>query len=241
LLPRADPRLKVLILALWSFLLAFLATQAAALAGLAGSGALFLLSGQRGYFQAFKNLLAINSFLLFIWLLLPFSFSVPGTVIYHLGPLAVTREGLDLTILLSLKALAITLGALAVTGSSGIFDLLAGARSLGAPEKLVALLLLMTRYISVIRQQYHRLRQAMRVRGFQPRTNLHTLRCYANLAGMLLVRGLDRAERVQAAMLCRGYNGRFWIRSDFQARTLDLGLAFLVLAFSLLTEALDGL
>jgi cobalt/nickel transport system permease protein len=239
LLERADPRLKVLLLVLWSFLLAFLQNRQAALAGLGASAIVYVLSWPKNPLQGVKKLLAINVFLVFIWLLLPFSFSYPGEIIYVLGPLKVTREGLNLSILLSLKALAITLGALALTGASGAFDLLNGAKSLGAPEKMVALVLLMTRYISVIGQEYERSRQAMRIRGFRPGTNLHTLRSFANLAGLLLVRGLDRAERVQAAMLCRGYNGRFWMKSDFKFKALDLGVAFLFLALGLLVARID--
>ncbi|MDR1578292.1 MAG: cobalt ECF transporter T component CbiQ [Deltaproteobacteria bacterium] len=239
-LSRTDPRLKVLILVLWSFLLAFVQSRAAAWVGLVGSGVLYAFSGPQSLIKGLSRLLAINSFLIFIWLTLPFSFSTPGTEIYRLGWLALTQEGLDFSLILSLKALAITLGALAITSSSGVFELLAGAKGLGAPEKLVALCQLMTRYISVIGQQYARSRQAMRVRGFQPRTNLHTLRSYANLAGILLVRGLDRAERVRSAMLCRGYNGRFWAKTDFRLKFLDLGLAYLTLALGLWVTILDA-
>jgi cobalt/nickel transport system permease protein len=239
LLSQVDPRLKVIVLVLWSFLLAFLQNQEAALAGLGASAIIYALSGPKSVLKGLKSLLAINAFLLFIWLLLPFSFSYPGTVVYVLGPLKVTKEGLNLSILLSLKALSITLGALAITGSAGVFDLVAGARRLGAPEKMTSILLMMTRYVSVISQEYYRLRQAMKIRGFRPRTNLHTLRSYANLAGLLLVRGLDRAERVQAAMLCRGYNGRFWLKTDFKFKLLDLLVAFLFLGLSLVVAAID--
>jgi cobalt/nickel transport system permease protein len=221
-------------------LLAFLQTRAAAWAGLGASAVIYSLSGPKSALGGLKRTLAINSFLVFVWLFLPFSFSSPGSVVYALGPLKATQEGLDLTVLISLKALAITLGALAITGSSEPFDLLAGARGLGAPEKLVALLSLMTRYIHVIAQQCARLRQAMKVRGFRPGTNLHTLRSYANLAGLLLVRGIDRAERVQAAMLCRGYDGRFWVRADFRLKRLDLGVAWLFLALGLAVAAIDA-
>jgi cobalt/nickel transport system permease protein len=236
---RTDPRLKVILLVLWSFHLAFLRTWIAAAVGLLGSLLIYLISGQLNCLKGLKSLLAVNSFLIFIWLFLPFSFSVPGTVIYSLGPLDVTREGFALSVILSLKALAITLGALAITGSSGPYDLLAGARKLGVPEKFTALFLLMTRYISVIGHQYHRLTQAMRVRGFRPGSDLHTLRSYANLAGLLLVRGFDRAERVYAAMLCRGYRGCFFIKADFKFKCLDLGVAWLFVSLGLLVAGLD--
>jgi cobalt/nickel transport system permease protein len=49
----------------------------------------------------------------------------------------------------------------------------------------------------------------MKIRGFAPRTNLHTYRSYAYLVGMLFVRAAARAERVHQAMRCRGFDGRF--------------------------------
>jgi cobalt/nickel transport system permease protein len=83
------------------------------------------------------------------------------------------------------------------------------------PDKLCHLLLFTYRYIYVFEQEFRRLVQAMKIRGFRPRTNLHTYRSYAYLAAMLLVRSFDRAERVFQAMLCRGFNGTFYSLRTF--------------------------
>ena len=61
----------------------------------------------------------------------------------------------------------------------------------------------------------------MKIRGFQPRTNLHTYRSYAYLAGMLLVRSYDRGENVFQAMLCRGFHGVFYSLKTFSWRRQD--------------------
>jgi cobalt/nickel transport system permease protein len=230
ILAKADPRLKLLILAAWSVYLAVLKRPESAMAGLLGSVVLAYLAGVRAPWPFLKKLLLINSFLIFIWLLLPASYS--GRTVFQLGPIAISAEGLALCALLSLKALAITAGALSITSAAGVFEFLSGARALGLPEKLAALAMLMTRYVSVVGQEYARLHLAMRARGFQNRLTFHTLRSYANLCGNLLVRGLDRAERVQAAMLCRGYSGRFFFAKDFSFRRQDALLAGLVLAMA---------
>jgi cobalt/nickel transport system permease protein len=65
------------------------------------------------------------------------------------------------------------------------------------------------------------MRQAMRARGFKPRTDTHTYRTFAWLVGMLLVKSWDRAERVHGAMLCRGFRGRFYTLAAFTARPAD--------------------
>ena len=65
------------------------------------------------------------------------------------------------------------------------------------------------RYLFVMEQEYQRLARSALIRGFQPGTNTHTYRTYAYFVGMLFIRAFERAERVNRAMKCRGYDGRF--------------------------------
>jgi cobalt/nickel transport system permease protein len=111
--------------------------------------------------------------------------------------------------------------------------------SLRLPDKLCHLLLFTYRYLYVFELEYQRLVQAMKIRGFQPRTNLHTYRSYAYLAAMLLVRSYDRAESVFQAMLCRGFHGVFYSLQTFAWQRRDgifLTVSLLALALLLLLE-----
>lgn len=230
MLKNTDPRLKIIALCLWSGLLALLRDMDAALAGLAASTVLLIMFGP-SVTTVVKQLLAVNVFILFLWLVLPFSFSYPGEVLAAWGPLEVTRQGLALCILLTVKGNAVALGAMAFLGSSSVYELSAAARRLGAPEKMIAIFVLMFRYVKVIGQEHARLRLAMQARGFRPAMSLHSYRSYANLIGMLLVRSLDRADRIHAAMKCRGYNGRLWLAGDFCFTRNDWLFSFLMLIF----------
>jgi cobalt/nickel transport system permease protein len=49
----------------------------------------------------------------------------------------------------------------------------------------------------------------MLVRGFHATSSRHSWRSLGNFLGMLLVRSLERAERVHWAMACRGFSGKF--------------------------------
>jgi len=227
-LKKADPRLKIVAVLAWSLLLALTQQIEAALAGLAGSVILIFISGLAPK-EVVKRLLAVNFFILFLWPVLPFSFSYPGEVIASFGPLDVTRQGLDLAWLLTVKGNAVALGAIAFFGSSSVFELSAAARKLGAPEKMTAIFVLMFRYVQVIGQEHARLRLAMKARGFRPAMNMHSYRSYANLIGMLLIRSLDRSARIHAAMRCRGYNGRFWMAEDFSFTKIDWALGSLMI------------
>ena len=61
---------------------------------------------------------------------------------------------------------------------------------LGVPPKLVFLFLFTYRYLHVIAAEWQRLVTAARLRGFAPRTGMHTYRTIGYLLGMVLVMGL---------------------------------------------------
>jgi cobalt/nickel transport system permease protein len=63
----------------------------------------------------------------------------------------------------------------------------------------------------------------MRARAFRPGCGPHCWRSVGYLFGMLMVRSLERAERIDAAMRCRGFDGRFHLAEDGRPGTLDWG------------------
>lgn len=180
--------------------------------------------------RVLNRLVVVNAFIAFLWLFLPFS--VPGDALRTIGPLTVTRQGLDLALLITVKSNAIVLTLMALLGSIPVQDLGPALQQLRAPDKLCHILLFTYRYIFVIHQEYVTMRQAMRARGFKPRTNRHTYRAFAWLVGMLLVRSWDRAERVQDAMRCRGFKGRFYTLARFGAGRGDYGFLAACVVFT---------
>ncbi|MFG1418431.1 cobalt ECF transporter T component CbiQ [Xanthobacter albus] len=153
------------------------------------------------------RLLHAEGFLLLLFATLPFTMS--GQPLFSLGPLTVSDEGVRRAALIACKVSASVLVMMTLLHGVEPARLGQALRSLYLPEAVVRLFVLTARYLSLIREEALRLHDAMRMRGFQPRSNGHTWRSYGNLVGMLLVRALDRAQRIEEAMLCRGYNGRF--------------------------------
>jgi cobalt/nickel transport system permease protein len=156
-----------------------------------------------------RRLLALEGFMLVLLLLLPFS--VPGQTLLQLGPFAASREGLVQALAILLKANAVVLVLLALVGTLEPVSLGLALARLRLPDKLIHLLLFTVRYLGVLHDEYRRLRQAMRTRGFRAHSDLHTWRSLGWLMGMLLVRSLERSQRIVAAMKCRGFNGRFYL------------------------------
>lgn len=229
---RLDPRARLLALAALAVLTAVLHTRVAAGCALALGLSLTAMARIRPR-DALSRLLPVNAFIVFLWLVLPFS--APGRPIWSLGPLAATWEGLELALLITLKANAMLLAFLALAGTMPAPQLGHALARLGAPRRLCLLLLFTYRHLHVLAQEYQRLRTAARVRAFTPKTNLHTYRTFAYLAAMVLVRGFDRAQRVRQAMLLRGFAGKFPHPPDSSMGRADvLFLAATALSLALL-------
>lgn len=157
--------------------------------------------------QLWRRLLHVEGFVLVLFATLPFA--VPGEAVFTLGPLTASVEGFARAALVASKISASVLVLLTVLGGIDTHRLGGALRGLRLPEPLVRLFVLTARYVGVLREEAARLREAMRARAFSPGSNRHTWRSYGNLVGMLLVRALERARRVEEAMALRGYDGRF--------------------------------
>lgn len=175
-----------------------------------------------------RRMLALEGFMVVLLLLLPFS--VPGETLWQMGPFNASREGVLQALTILLKANAVVLALLALVGTLEPVTLGHALARLRVPDKLVHLLLFTVRYLGVLHDEYRRLRQAMRTRGFRARSDLHTWRSLGWLMGMLLVRSLERARRIVEAMKCRGFNGHFYLLDGYPWRVADSFFALAVLA-----------
>ena len=233
---RLDPRGKIVVAALFSILVAVTKNYAVAVAGLV-LASVYLALARLPLKRVVVRLLVVNSFIFFLWLVLPFTY--PGEAVWRFGPLTASRQGLIYAGLITIKSNAIIITLIALVATVPIVTLGQAMHNLRLPDKLCHLLLFTYRYIYVFEQEYRRLVQAMKIRGFRPRTNLHTYRSYAYLAAMLLVRSFDRAERVFQAMLCRGFHGTFYSLKSFSWQRRDrifLGASLLALLVLLCLE-----
>ncbi|MFH5925338.1 cobalt ECF transporter T component CbiQ [Roseomonas xinghualingensis] len=162
--------------------------------------------------RRWRRLLHVEAFVLLLFLTVPFTMA--GQPLFTLGPLSASMEGVWRTALIASKVMSSVLLITALLGNVEPVRLGVALRGLHVPERLIRLFVMTIRYHSILYAEAQRLHEAMRARGFQPRSNRHTWRSYGNLIGMLLVRALDRAQRVEEAMLCRGYTGSFPYRTQ---------------------------
>jgi cobalt/nickel transport system permease protein len=167
----------------------------------------------------FKRLLATNTFLLVLWVILPFTYG--GESVLVMGKFHASIAGIFHAARVTLKANAIVASFAALVGTCPTVVIGHALRTLGLPAKFVYLLLFTARYVETIGQEYRRLFTAALVRGFKPDWRFHTYRTYAYLVGMLLVRSLARSQRIYEAMLCRGFQSRFYSLHQFRFNQAD--------------------
>ncbi len=233
---RLDPRLKLIAASAFSILVA-VARQPACLVPALAMGVLLVLAARLDPLATLKRLGAVAGFLILIWAVVPVTSE--GEAVFRIGPLDVTRPGVALAARISLKSVAIVLAMTALVATVPLATLGHALQRLKVPPKIVHLLLMTYRYLFVIEQEYQRLVRAARIRGFAPRTDVHTYRTYAYFVGVLFLRAAERAERVSAAMKCRGFDGRFFSLAEFPPHARNTAFAALTAACLALLAALE--
>jgi cobalt/nickel transport system permease protein len=213
LIHRLDPRIRVGLTVLYSFVVA-LAYQFPVLIGALILSSILIGISRVSIKEVLRKMVIVNALILLLWLMLPFTFN--GNVLTRIGSLAVYRPGVVLAAQITLKSNAILLAFIALIATMSLATLGHALLCLRVPTKMVYLLLMAYRYIFVIEQEYLRLIRAVKIRGFRPGTNANTYRTYSYVIGMLFIRAAARAERVHQAMLCRGFKGKFYSLQEFQ-------------------------
>ncbi len=175
-----------------------------------------------------RRLTELNLFSLLLVVFLPLS--TPGAPALAMGPLVWTREGFLLAGAIALKANAIMIACGALLATVEPARLGHALARLGLPDRLAHIFLFMVRYIEVLHREYHRLANAMRLRGFRPTCTAHGLRSLGYLVGMLFLRSIERAERILDAMKCRGFEGRLHILDPQRLGRADVVFSLVAVA-----------
>ena len=147
-------------------------------------------------------------------LALPFVAAGPTV---SLGPVSLSVDGLVGAGTLLARATLGVVAAIVLAATTDPRELLAGLERLRLPAVLVAIVSFMVRYVAVVVEDLQRVRIARESRcGASGRTG--RLAAVAGGAATLFVRAFERGERVQKAMLARGYAGRMPALADDGAR-----------------------
>ncbi|UCF91509.1 MAG: cobalt ECF transporter T component CbiQ [Desulfobacterales bacterium] len=227
LIHNLDPRIRVGLASVYCFVIALAKHTPVLLAAIVISLSLIFITRVNPR-EIARRLVIVNVLIFLLWAVLPLTYGDPA--LFRAGPFSISGPGTKLAAQITLKCNAILLAFIALIATMPLVTLGHALNRLRVPAKIVLLLLMTYRYVFVIEQEYHRLLRAARIRGFRPGTNLHTYKTYAYVVGMLFVRAAARAERVNQAMRCRGFNGKFYTLQQFETVRHDWILATIITA-----------
>ncbi len=226
-----DPRVKIVSLSILIFSIVLLQDLRIISLGLTLAIILVFLS-KIPFSFVFVHLRWVLFFVLALFVVI--SLTVPGNLLMKYSFLSISREGVELSCLISLRAISAVLLIFPMMGTTRFNLTLKALQKMKIPDKLIQLLMFTYRYIFLFLDEEKRVFIGASSRGFVRRVNLSSLKTIANLVGMLLVHSFERTERIRDAMVSRGYNGKLKILYEFTLSPKDFIKASLIMAASLL-------
>lgn len=155
-------------------------------------------------------------FVLFIGIFNPIFDQMP---LVHLGPFSLSGGWISFISILLRFLLAVT-AALILVATTGMDAIAMALLKLKVPKVLVIQLLFMYRYLYVLLEEFIRTIRAYSLRSFHGDGIQY--RVWGSLLGQLLLRTIDRAQRIYQAMLCRGFDGEIRLRGQKKLIGLDI-------------------
>jgi cobalt/nickel transport system permease protein len=143
-----------------------------------------------------------------------FTTTGPAWLRLPLGPwtLTITYPGLERFASIAVKSWLSVQAAIILSTTTDFPALLLAMRAVQVPRLLVAIFGLMWRYLFVLADEARRLMQAREARSADPDGRgggsvAWRGRVTGGMVGNLFLRGIERGERIYAAMTARGYDG----------------------------------
>jgi len=226
-----DPRVKIISISILIFSVVLVRNLQVALVGFCLTTVLIFLS-RIPFSFVFFHLKWVLLFTLALSAIL--SFTISGNLLFRLLFLSISREGVNLGILISLRAITATLLIFLMMGTAKFSLSLKALQKMRIPDKLVQLLMFTYRYIFLFMDEEGKMIVAANSRGGLKRRDFSTLKTIGGIAGMLLVRSFERTERIREAMFSRGYNGKLNIIDEFTLNSGDFIKASITIAVALM-------
>ncbi|MCL6591299.1 MAG: cobalt ECF transporter T component CbiQ [Firmicutes bacterium] len=162
------------------------------------------------------RVLMVTPFVFFVGIFNPFFDHTP---LLHVNGLVITGGWLSFIVLLAKFGFTV-MAALILLATSGINEIGTALLSFRIPRVFVMQLLFMYRYLSVLMEETARSLRAYQLRRFEGRGIQR--KAWGSLVGQLLLRTIDRAQRIYQAMLCRGFHGELHVLQRKKAGTGDV-------------------
>jgi len=180
-----------------------------------------LTSGNIPLLYIFKKVLYVSPFAIMIGVFNPV---FDRGVMLHLGNAGISGGWISFISIMMRFGLTVST-ALALIACTGFNNICFALNRLGAPKIFAVQLLFLYRYIFVLAEEAARMIRARNLRSFDGKGK--GIKTYGPLLGNLLLRTVNRAERIHMAMICRGFDGNIRIMNRY-----NFGLKEFVFVFT---------
>ena len=123
------------------------------------------------------------------------------------------------SVLLLFKCIFTLIGALLLMVTTGINNLAFGLKKLKIPNILIMQILMLHRYIILMMEECYRVKSAYELRTLGEKSM--TMKDYGRIIGQMLLKTIDRSEKVYEAMKLRGFDGDLYINSNKKVGCID--------------------
>lgn len=180
-----------------------------------------------------KKILLVSPFAVLVGIFNPF---LDRDILLYIGSVGISGGWISFVSIL-LKFVLTVLAALILVALTGFPAVCQALGRFGVPRPLVVQLLFFYRYIFILVREGERMERARALRSFGKKGM--GFRTFVSLIGHLLLRSLDRAERIYLAMRCRGFNGEIRMVSSVKTGWKDIGFVLGWLAFFIIFRIHD--
>ncbi len=123
------------------------------------------------------------------------------------------------SLLLLFKCSFSLVGSLLLIVTTGVNNLAIGLKKLKIPMILTMQILMLYRYIIFMMEEFYRVKSAYELRTLGEKSM--TIKDYAQIIGKMLLKTIDRSEKVYESMQLRGFDGEIYIDSSKKIRSID--------------------
>ncbi|MDD5448333.1 MAG: cobalt ECF transporter T component CbiQ [Actinomycetota bacterium] len=177
-----------------------------------------------------KRMLIVVPFVIVVAIFLPFT--AGGEAIYHLGPLAVSKEGLLSLWNVTAKSMLAVSSMVLLSSTTPFPHLMHAFERLHVPSFFTQIASFMYRYLFLIVDEAQRMKRAIEARNYRGRW-LWQSKAIGNVIASLFLRSQERSERVYQAMCARGFEGSFPGGKESSMRLRDCAFTALTLGCAL--------
>ncbi|MBU1001168.1 MAG: cobalt ECF transporter T component CbiQ [Proteobacteria bacterium] len=187
-------------------------------------------SGQLPGAYLWRKLLIASPFALLIGMFNPL---FDHSTLLQIGGLSISGGWVSFASIMLRFTLTVS-AALILVASTGFATVCMALGRMGISKVFTTQLLFLYRYIFILTDEGLRMMRARNLRSFDKRGT--GLKIYGSMLGQLLLRTMDRAQRIHQAMLCRGFTGDIRLNRQFRLRSTDITFAAGWLTFFILAR-----